>query len=267
MDLFEYAKRQLMQDRGEDGARYSMGSSLVIGSLGVLGIIGFVLSAVVLSMVITDQKRVNEINHFSANILDNYLTNKCVNCIPMDSLVYSLNASLNNGNTGYTRMYLTGDALAEDQFITGFETPCDECVNSIGYDWSVSTTAAVVDGFGIQGGTGAVVEGDPYDLSQYGLTFDPLGIWMDKSGITVSDKGFNNRCRGSIANSLYIVVISSDLVQDVCCEYVICMCSQPGPQEWCTRPLLDASNPAYAAQMNCQSGALPGGCGCGQDVC
>jgi len=264
MDPLAWVRERFLLDRGL--LHPSAASARWLVGFGVVGVFGFILAATVLSMVITDRRGIDEINSFSKNILQNYLTNKCVECYPTENLTYALNQSL-TGFPGDVRMYLTGDALAAEQFITGLATPCDECVNTVGYDWSVAATAAVVDGHGIQGETGAVVEGDPYDLSLYGLTYDPLGIWHAQSDLTVSGKGFNDRCRGSTATSLYVVAISSDLIQDVCCEYVICMCTLPGPREWCTRQLLSASDPVYANSMNCQSGNLPGGCGCAQDVC
>lgn len=263
-DPLAWVRERFLLDRGL--LHPSAASARWLIGFVAFGVIGFILAATALSMVITDRRNIDEINTFSKNVLQNYLTNKCVECYPTENLTYALNASL-VGHTGDVRMFLRDDALAADQFVTGLATPCDECVNSVGYDWTVAATAAVVDGHGIVGEANAIVTGEPYDLSVYGLTYDPLGIWQEKSDATISDKGFGDRCRGATATSMYVVAISSDLIQDVCCEYVICMCALPGPREWCTRQLLSASDPVYANAMNCQSGNLPGGCGCGQDVC
>jgi len=233
---------------------------------GAIGVIGFILAAVVLSLVMSDRKDANRINDFSKRILTDYLTNKCVNCFPMANLTYELNASL-TGSDADVRMQLTGSALERDQFITGLPTPCGNCENNVGYEWNVDVSKAIVDGSGISGESSATVLGSPYFLSEFGVTYDPLKIWAMVTGNVIDDTEAQDRCRGNTANSMYVVAISSDLIQNVCCEYVFCMCVHPGPREWCTRPLLSASDPLDEDRFNCLSGEMAGGCGCGLDVC
>jgi hypothetical protein len=237
-----------------------------IAVLGFLGVVGFILSAVVLSLALTNKKEVDAIVDFSERILTDYLTNKCVQCYPMENLTYALNESL-TGFPGDVRMELRDGALEEDQFVTGLRTPCDTCQDSVGFQWSVDVSAFEVNGFGIYGEKGASIIGAPYSISQYGLSYDPLKIWTLATGIAMDHTISRDRCRPSVANSMYIVAISSDIIQEVCCQYVICMCVQPGPQEWCTRPLLSASNPLNEDRMNCLNGTMTDGCGCGLDVC
>jgi hypothetical protein len=225
----------------------------------------------------SDEDAVDEIHAFARNLIDNYLTNKCVSCYPsgdpQPNLTYALNTSLTAPAFPLpldVRMRLVGAALATEQFITGFTTPCAGCVSGVSGQWNVDVKNATVQDHGIKAEATGRVQGNPYYQSQYGVTYDPLSIWSDVTSLEVDHTVAKKRCiPGSTRekNSIYVVAMSSDPIQHVCCDYVFCICAFPGPREWCTRPLLSASASANADRFNCLNGDLPGGCSCSSDVC
>lgn len=261
-DVWDWMRRQSEVVRGL--WQPSAVGSTWLWLFGALGIVGFILSAVVLSATLTDRDNVDKLEDFSKRILTDYLTHKCVRCTPAESLLYATN--ITDVIPEPVQMHLTGAALQQDQFVTGLVTPCGACVNAGGYSWTAGATRVTVAD-GLRGEMLGFVRGVPYALSEYGVTYDPLGIWGKALGIEIDETKADDRCDGKHASSMYVVAISSDLIQEVCCKYVICMCTIPGPREFCTRPLLLASDPADADRLNCLDGNLPGGCGCGMDVC
>lgn len=263
---YEWVQEKWYEARG--WMRLTQSGIFLLTLVGVFGVIGFLFSAITLSLTLDNREDVRDLEYFADNILANYLTQKCVNCLPTEALAYNLNIS--NVTPDPVIMWLRGEARQEDQFVTGFTTPCGQCTTgSIGYDWQGVVSDITLSGiYSIRSSLYGFLRGLPYAISEYGVTYDPLGIWSKAIGITIAQTPADkHRCEDKTANSMYVVAVSSDVVQDVCCKYVICFCTQPGPREFCTRSLLSASNSLDADRLNCLYGNNTGGCGCGSEVC
>ena len=261
----EWAQRQWYESRGVWDL--SVSGTRIISVVGVLGVVGFVMSAVVLSMILADRDDVDLLEKFADNVLANYLTHKCSRCIPGTALAYNLN--ITDVLPDPVRMYLRGQARQDDQFITGLTTPCAQCTpGGLGGAWNSMVSQLSFEGnYGLRTTLYGFLRGHPYAISQYGVTYDPLGLWSKSLGLSVSTRPAKDRCDSSRASSMYVVAVSADVVQEVCCKYVVCFCTIPGPREFCTRPLLLADDPSDADRFNCLYGNTTGGCGCGSDVC
>lgn len=230
----------------------------------------FAITIAGLALVLSNNSDVDELNDFSKRLVNDYFSDKCVQCDATGGKLIYLEAGVNP-----LQIELEGEALGKTHFPFGFTTPCETCdLSSPSISFSLQANSSrIKQDLSVESG---FLSAARFHINENGITYDALNLWTQQHGITNSTNGgisnltSSQRCNSKTLGSIYTVVSSSSTSIEVCCDYYLCMCILNGngdPNEYCTHELINVNTLSTQPKLNCILGNTTLGCDCGNPIC